>query len=123
LVAIVSQLAHNHEMTTTAIPRIPVWTTCDRMVKARKDAGMSQSDMAERMGISRRSITRYEDGHSEPSTAVLVAWAYFTNVQTNWLLGEDVTQGEGDTESTEATWMPLTPGQAPPTAKPLRRVG
>jgi transcriptional regulator with XRE-family HTH domain len=82
---------------------------CDRLVKSRKAAGLSQTELAELLGIGRRSITRYEDGHSEPSTAVLVAWAYFTNVQTAWLL--DGTTDSDVSGSTLSTWMPLIPGQ------------
>jgi transcriptional regulator with XRE-family HTH domain len=96
-------------MTTTSLPTIPVWTMCDRLVKSRKAAGLSQTELAELLGIGRRSITRYEDGHTEPSTAVLVAWAYFTNVQTAWLL--DGTTDSVGGESTPSTCTPLTAGQ------------
>ena len=102
-------MGHTDDMTNTTLPRIPVWTVCDRMVKARKDAAMSQTDMAERLSISRRSISRYEDGIIAPSTAVLVAWAYFTNVPTDWLLDGTTDGDEGG--STHSTWTPLIPGQ------------
>ena len=96
-------------MTTTSLPIAPVWTMSDRMVKARRNAGLSQTELAQLLGIGRRSITRYEDSNATPTTAVLVAWAYFTNVPTSWLLNGTTDSGEGG--STPSTWTPSTPGQ------------
>lgn len=47
--------------------------------------------MAQRLGIGRRSIVRYEDDQAAPSQAVLIAWSSVTDVPLEWLEGSTVT--------------------------------
>lgn len=69
------------------------WTLGERLAKARKLHRWNQQDMADRLGIGRRSIVRYEDDQAIPSLAVVIAWAQVTDVPLTWLLneGDDVT--------------------------------
>jgi transcriptional regulator with XRE-family HTH domain len=73
--------------------RIPVWTLADRLQKARETSGLDQFELAERMGISRRSVSNYERGVTRPRVIVLNAWAMATGVDRHWLLDEDVPGG------------------------------
>lgn len=57
----------------------------DRLLKARRHAGLTQSQLAEALGIGRRSITRYEDGPAEPNRATILAWAMVTGTDPVWL--------------------------------------
>lgn len=63
----------------------PPWTLGDRLTKARKFAGLSQTDLADYLGIARRSITSYENDETRPSRAVLIAWALRCDVPLDWL--------------------------------------
>lgn len=84
-------------MTRTAIP---VWTTGDRLTKARDWAGLTQEQMANRLGIGRRSIVRYE-AQSDPPRTVVLSYAMATGVPEWWFDGAEpppnpaVTDGYG----------------------------
>ena len=63
--------------------RIPTWTSADRLEKARKDAGLSGSELAECIGVSRSTIVNYESPNysKKRRPIVLKAWAQeFTGV-------------------------------------------
>ncbi|QMV84744.1 helix-turn-helix transcriptional regulator [Corynebacterium hindlerae] len=57
----------------------------DRMRKAQDVAQISNADMAEYIGVSRFTVSRYLNGASEPPLAVLRAWAMCTGVPFEWL--------------------------------------
>lgn len=63
---------------------IPEWTAADRLVKARNHAGLTQSQLAVRLGISAKSIKRYEAGVT-PKRTVLLGWALTCGVSPRWL--------------------------------------
>lgn len=63
----------------------PVWTLGDRIYKTRRSTGLNQSDFAERIGISRRSLSKYENDESTPGKAVLLSMALFAGVPVDWL--------------------------------------
>lgn len=74
---------------------IPTFNTGDRLRKAREVAGVSQDDMAEQIGVSRRSIVRYEGGGSVPKSALLL-YSLRTGVPMAWLQnGEAPPTGDG----------------------------
>jgi len=66
-------------------------TLGERLAKARRINGWSQAQVSAKLGISRRSITRYEDDATVPSTAILIAWANICDVPFEWLSSETVT--------------------------------
>ena len=78
-------------MATTTIPpkHIPQWTLADRMEKARKDAGLSTQEIADAIGISRKSVWNYEHGTTKPLRPILAAWAEVTGTYVEWLTGGD----------------------------------
>jgi len=51
------------------------------MRAARLEAGLRQSDLAERMATSRTTITRIESGREFPQIATLERWAELTGKQ------------------------------------------
>ena len=65
----------------------------ERLKHARKMAGMSQQELADKCVISRPSITAYEKDLREPDARVLKRMAGALGVSANWLLGM-----EGETE-------------------------
>lgn len=66
----------------------PTWTLGDRLRKARDFADISSTDMAERLGVSRNTITNYENDHTRPSLLAVRAYANETGVDVEWLMGD-----------------------------------
>lgn len=80
---------------TTETATIPIWTTGERLAKARSLTGLTQAQFAERIGISRGSVVNYEGDATTPRRVVLNAWAAETGVPVEWLVGSDPTVTEG----------------------------
>lgn len=58
-----------------------------RMKELREDHDLTQSALSEKLGMSRNSIATYERDNSIPSIDVLLKYADFFNVTTDYLLG------------------------------------
>ena len=58
-----------------------------RLVKARTDAGLSQKDLAKKVGFDRSNITNYENGYNEPTLFNAVCIADALGVSIDWLEG------------------------------------
>lgn len=63
--------------------------TADKLQKLRKDNGFSQDALAEQLGISRQSISKWERGESSPDTDNLVALAKIYGVTVDELIDSD----------------------------------
>lgn len=79
----------------------------DKIYSCRKKAGMSQEVLAEKVGVSRQAISKWEIGTAVPELANVAALAKIFGVTTDWLLdeyiGEDDTPSDtSDTSSTES---------------------
>jgi transcriptional regulator with XRE-family HTH domain len=64
---------------------VPEFTLGDRLTKARNDAGISQEQMADLVGCSRRTIVRYENGQSDVPRGVVLAYCVSTWTKLSWL--------------------------------------
>jgi transcriptional regulator with XRE-family HTH domain len=75
-------------MTAVTAPSIPQWTLGDRLRKAREHAGMDQLELANRIGISRNTVSNYElgNGTRAPKVVVLRAWAHECGVPYEWVV-------------------------------------
>ncbi len=58
-----------------------------RLREARKAAGLTQEELAVRLGIKRVTYTSYENKRNEPNVSLLVPLANQLGCTTNWLLG------------------------------------
>ena len=58
----------------------------ERIKKARKDLGMSQTDLANRVGLSYAQIGRYETKNTQPQTEILKKIAEALEVSVDHLL-------------------------------------
>lgn len=69
----------------------PKFDLTDRLRKAREVAGMSQDQLAERMGVSRSTVSNYEAGvTTNPRRIVIKGWAEETGCDYDWLMfGEE----------------------------------
>ena len=61
-------------------------TLGERIAYYRKKAGYSQEGLAERLGVSRQAISKWETGAADPSTANLLALAKLYGVSAEELL-------------------------------------
>ena len=62
---------------------------CDKIMQARKKAGMSQIDLADAMGVSRQSVSKWETGEANPEISKLTQLARTLGVSVDWLLGRE----------------------------------
>ena len=73
-------------MALTAEPLIPQFTLGDRLQVALDRAGVTVTEMALRLGVSRQTVGNYIAGRTNPKRAVIEVWADFTGVYAEWLL-------------------------------------
>lgn len=57
-----------------------------RLRKMRQLLGLTQAELAEKIGMSKQAVTLYETGRREASYKSLVALSRALNVTTDWLL-------------------------------------
>lgn len=110
---------------------IPAFTKGDRLRKAREEKGLSQFDIAERIGIGRASVQNYETDRTEPKALIVKQWALATGVPVYWLqwgmdeapTGPMPDRGFGELQFTGARpegfepptfWLGATPAYATP---------
>ena len=75
----------------------------DRLIELRKGLGLTQEDLADRVGVSRQSVSKWETGESLPDMAKLVQLADALGVSTDALCGrvpvEEINETETDAGS------------------------
>ena len=59
----------------------------NRLVELRKEKGLTQSDLADSVNISRGALSLYELGTRKPDYETLVKIADYFNDSVDWLLG------------------------------------
>jgi transcriptional regulator with XRE-family HTH domain len=60
-----------------------------RIRTRRRQMGLSQSALAERLGVSFQQVQKYERGANRVAASTLLAAAEALNVSVGWLIGED----------------------------------
>lgn len=65
---------------------IPEWTLGWRLQRSLAHAGVSIDEMAEELGVSRQSVSRWLNEHGMPRRAYLKLWALRTGVPLEWLV-------------------------------------
>jgi len=73
-------------MSTQHEVHVPEWTMGDRLRKAREEAGLSQSELAAAIKVSRATVSNAEVGARHPLAITVGAWARATGVPEAWLL-------------------------------------
>ena len=59
----------------------------ERLLELRKDANLTQDDLAAILNINKHSISSYERDKSEPPDAIKIAIAQYFNVSVDYLVG------------------------------------
>lgn len=73
----------------------------EKLKKAREQIGYSQQDVADKLNISRQSISRWENGWTYPDIENLIVLSNLYNVSLDELLKEDEQNNRGDELSEE----------------------
>ncbi len=61
----------------------------DKILKLRKEKGMSQEALAEALGVSRQSVSKWESGTALPDTDKIIAMSELFGVSTDYILKND----------------------------------
>jgi transcriptional regulator with XRE-family HTH domain len=78
-----------------------------RVRARRRSLGMSQSDLAERLGVSFQQVQKYERGANRISGSTLVAASRALQTTVSWLVGEETHESAPPDEAFTAL---MTPG-------------
>lgn len=70
----------------------------DRLVELRKENKLSQEALAEKLGLSRQSISKWERAEASPDTDNLIALADLYKMSLDELLGNETAKAEEKTE-------------------------
>lgn len=70
----------------------------ERLKELRKQKGLFQRDIANKLGIDRTTYVKYETGVSEPDIKTLLSIAKIFNVSLDYLLGNEKTPIASDNE-------------------------
>ena len=68
-------------------------TLREKLIVSRNKAGLSQMELAERLGVSRQAVSRWESGDTTPTVDKLKTLARIYGVSLDWLFG-DTADGE-----------------------------
>ncbi|MBQ9121134.1 MAG: helix-turn-helix domain-containing protein [Clostridia bacterium] len=77
-----------------------------KLYELRKAAGLSQEDLAEKLGVSRQAVSKWECGESWPDTDNLITIARLYNVSLDELIGNSSPHPEEDKRKDPATGQP-----------------
>ena len=80
----------------------------EKMIELRKQQNLSQQDLADRLGVSRQAISRWETGAVQPLADSVKSLAQVFQVSTDYLLNDDL----------DTLTLPHSPQPAPPQEKP-----
>ena len=66
----------------------------DKIIELRKKNGWSQEDLAEKLDVSRQSVSKWESAQSVPDMGRIVKLSEIFGVSTDYLLKDDIGQPE-----------------------------
>lgn len=92
-------------------------TMIERLIECRKAAGLSQTELAEKLGLSRQAISKWETGTVIPAAENLSALAKLYNVSLDWLVN-----GEGNARPQTKDEAALAAEKTTQTNKPPKSI-
>lgn len=75
----------------------------ERLTLLRKENGISQLELAEKLGVSRQAVSRWETGASIPSMDKLISLSKLYGVSMAYLIGEEDTLQKNDIVTNAST--------------------
>lgn len=58
----------------------------ERIIQARKQAGLTQEQLGEKLGVSRQAVSKWESGQANPDVAYIMEMCRLFDVSADWLL-------------------------------------
>lgn len=74
----------------------------EKIFTCRRRAGLSQEELAEKLGVSRQAVSKWECGEAVPEPAKLLLLARTFGVTADWLLDDSLGGGSASSDSTES---------------------
>jgi transcriptional regulator with XRE-family HTH domain len=84
----------------------------DKITQLRKQLGWSQEDLAEKMSVSRQSVSKWESANSIPDLNRVIMLADIFEVSTDYLLKDDIESADPLSESKISTAVQVSLEQA-----------
>ena len=84
----------------------------EKIVKLRKQVGWSQEELAEKMNVSRQSVSKWESTNSIPDLNKIIMLADIFDVTTDYLLKDDVEVASTSNRNFEASCIQISLEQA-----------
>ncbi len=81
----------------------------DKIMNLRKKAGWSQEELAEKVGVSRQSISKWESGQSIPDINRIIELSKIFDVSTDYLLKDTMEEEQSNPVREEINDLPLRP--------------
>lgn len=75
---------------------------CDKLIRLRAEAGLSQEGLANRLGVSRQAVSKWEAGAAMPELAKLIAIAELFGVSLDYLVRDEIEERQPKTEDNSA---------------------
>lgn len=69
-------------------------TFSDKIITLRKKNGWSQEEFAERLGVTRQSVSKWESGQSQPDISKIIQISDIFEVTTDYLLKDDLQESD-----------------------------
>ena len=66
----------------------------DKLIRLRKQAGLSQEELASELNISRQSVYKWEQAQSIPDLDKIIQLPTFFNVSTDYLIKDEIENGD-----------------------------
>lgn len=81
----------------------------DKIMNLRKKAGWSQEELAEKVGVSRQSISKWESGQSIPDINRIIELSKIFDVSTDYLLKDSMEDQQANPAFEDTDDLPLRP--------------
>lgn len=62
----------------------------EKIINLRKNSNLSQEELSEQIGVSRQSISKWENGSSSPDASNILALSKLFNVSADYLINDDI---------------------------------
>lgn len=69
----------------------------DKIIEERKKNGWTQEDLAQKLGVSRQSVSKWESAGAIPDLKKIIQLAYLFGVSTDYLLKDEIEKEKIDT--------------------------
>jgi len=91
-------------------------TFAQKLVALRKQAGLSQEQLAEKLSVSRQAVSKWETGDTLPDTAKVIQLSRLFDVTIDYLLKEEETTpaAENVQQESEPATPPVSEGEPAP---------